>query len=25
MVTSAIRGSFYKDQASREEALALIS
>jgi len=24
-VTSAIRGSFYKDQASREEALALIS
>jgi GTP cyclohydrolase I len=25
MVTSAIRGSFYKDQASRQEALALIS
>jgi len=25
MVTSAIRGSFYKDQASREEALSLIS
>ena len=25
MVTSAIRGSFYRDQASREEALALIA
>jgi GTP cyclohydrolase I len=25
MVTSAIRGSFYRDQASRQEALALIS
>jgi GTP cyclohydrolase I len=25
LVTSAIRGSFYKDQASREEALALIA